>query len=331
MTAMAAAPLIRVDGLQKTFQKGLFGGGFRALDEISLEVQPGRVFGLLGPNGAGRTTLVKILLGLVRPTAGRAFLFGEPIGDPALRRRIGYLPEAHRLPGYLTGRQVVELFGMLSGRDRAFLRARIPALLERVGMSDSADRKIKQYSKGMQQRIGLAQAMVHEPELLFLDEPTDGVDPVGRAAVRELVEELKKRGTTIFINSHLLMEVERVCDRVVIMDRGRIVREGTVEELTPRTGLVRVEIEPRPDDLETILAGLGAGLERTERGFELRIDAAELDPLVDRLRAAAISIRSLVPGRLDLEQAFIETVRAETRRGGGPQHRDPGRGDGGRP
>ena len=316
----AEAPLIEVAGLQKTYRpsgvKGLFGRGFRALEGVSLEVRPGRVFGLLGPNGAGKTTLVKILLGLARPSGGSARLLGRPAGDAAARRRVGYLPEAHRLPGYLTGRQVMELFGMLSGRDRAFLRARIPPLLERVGMLEAADRKVREYSKGMQQRIGLAQALVHEPELVFLDEPTDGVDPVGRAEIRAVVEDLKGRGVTIFVNSHLLMEVERLCDRVVIMDRGRIVREGSVEELTPRTGIVRFELDPVPEDLEGLLDGLGAGLQRRMLGFELALTPDELDLVVDRLRAAGVSIRSLVPGRLDLEQAFIETVR-RTGAGGG--------------
>ena len=306
-----STPLIRVEGLGKTYRKGLFGSGFRALEDVSLEVQPGRVFGLLGPNGAGKTTLIKILLGLASPTSGRAFLFGEPAGAPRLRRRIGYLPEAHRLPGYLTGRQVIELFGMLSGRERSFLRQRIDPLLERLDMSQAADRKVKEYSKGMQQRIGLAQAMAHEPDLVFLDEPTDGVDPVGRAAIRGMVEELKRRGTTIFINSHLLLEVERMCDRIVIMDKGRIVREGTIDELTPRTGRVRFELSPNPDNLAELLEGLGAGLDQNDRGFELHIGPDELDRIVDRLRAAGISIRSLVQGRIDLEQAFIETVRTE--------------------
>jgi ABC-2 type transport system ATP-binding protein len=150
---------------------------------------------------------------------------------------------------------------------------------------------------------------VHEPELVFLDEPTDGVDPVGRAEIRAVVEELKGRGGTIFINSHLRMGVERLCDRVVIMDRGRIVREGSVEELTPRTGVVRFELDPVPEDLEGLLAGLGAGLQQKTLGFELALTPDELDRVVDRLRAAGVSIRSLVPGRLDLEQAFIETVR----------------------
>jgi ABC-2 type transport system ATP-binding protein len=301
--------LIRVDTLGKTFGKTLFKKGFRALDGVSIEVGSGRVFGLLGPNGAGKTTLIKILLGLARPTDGRAWLFGQPVGTPVLRRRIGYLPEAHRLPGYLTGRQVIELFGMLCGRDKAFLRGRMDELLDVVGMSSSADRKIKEYSKGMQQRIGLAQALVHDPEVIFLDEPTDGVDPMGRAAIRGVVERLKDEGKTIFINSHLLMEVERICDRVVIMDRGKIVREGTIEELTPRTGRVRFDIDTLPDDLERILEGVGANIERKTRGFEIQVQGDERDQVIDRLRAAGVSIRGVLETRLNLEEAFIETVR----------------------
>jgi len=307
------APLIRVEGLGKTYGRKLLSKGFRALEGVSLEVGRGRAFGLLGPNGAGKTTLIKILLGLARPTDGRAFLFGEPVGRAGPRRRVGYLPEAHRLPGYLTGRQVVELFGMMCGRERSFLRAHIPELLDMVGMAKSADRKIKEYSKGMQQRIGLAQALVHQPDLVFLDEPTDGVDPVGRAAIRRIVEDLKARGTTVFINSHLLMEVERVCDRVVIMDQGRIVREGTIDDFTQRTGRVRFDVEPVPENLERLLDGVGSQLERREKGFEIRLEGRERDAVVDRLRAAGVSIVGMIETRLDLEQAFIETVR---RKGG---------------
>lgn len=294
--------LISVRGLAKTF-----GGrkAFRALDGVTLEVGPGSIFGLLGPNGAGKTTLIKILMGLVPGYEGEARVFGRAVGDPAARARIGFLPESHRLPGYLTGRQALRLFAQLSGRPRAWVEERIPRWLARVGMESDADRKLREYSKGMQQRIGLAQALIHEPELVFLDEPTDGVDPVGRAAVREIVATLRKGGTTVFINSHLLMEVERMCDRVVVMDHGKILREGTVAELTPRTGRFAFEVEPLPADLERLLAGLGQELERGERGFELALGPAELDQVVDRLRAARISIRSLQPGKLSLEDAFI--------------------------
>ncbi|HTF88931.1 MAG TPA: ABC transporter ATP-binding protein [Planctomycetota bacterium] len=309
MTATESS--IRVEGLSKTYSKRLFKKGFRALDDVSIEVGRGSVFGLLGPNGAGKTTLIKILLGLVRGFEGEAWLFGDRAGSVASRRRVGYLPEAHRLPTYLTGRQVMELFGQMCGRDVQFLRARIPALLEKVGMSKDADRKMREYSKGMMQRIGLAQALIHEPELIFLDEPTDGVDPIGRAAIREIVMDLKARGVTIFINSHLLMEVELMCDRVVIMDHGRILRQGTIDELTPRTGIAEFTIAPPDADLERVLAGIGRDFARTERGFDISVSDSELDECVDRLRAAGISVKGILSRRLNLEQAFIGLVNKE--------------------
>ncbi len=302
---------ILVQGLSKTYSKRLFKKGYRALDDVSLEVGRGSVFGLLGPNGAGKTTLIKILLGLVRGFEGKAFLFGEPAGSVASRRRVGYLPEAHRLPAYLSGRQVMELFGQMCGRDLPFLRARIPALLEKVGMAKDADRKMREYSKGMMQRIGLAQAMIHEPELVFLDEPTDGVDPIGRAAIREMVMDLKSRGVTIFINSHLLMEVELMCDRVVIMDHGRILRQGTIEELTPRTGIAEFTIQMPNPDVERLLTGIGRDFTAMERGFSIAVNDPELDQCIDRLRGAGISIRGVQARRLNLEQAFIGLVKKE--------------------
>jgi ABC-2 type transport system ATP-binding protein len=303
--------LISVRNLSKTFGKRLWKQGFRALDGVTLEVGRGSVFGLLGPNGAGKTTLIKILMGLAVGWEGEARIFGRRAGDPEPRGRIGFLPEAHRLPGYLTGRQVLRLYGMLSGKSRAWVEERIPGWLEQVGMTKSADRKVREYSKGMAQRIGLAQALIHEPELVFLDEPTDGVDPVGRAAVREIVKRLRERGVTVFINSHLLMEVERVCDRVVIMSRGRIIREGTVDELTPLTGRVSFEIAPVLADLEGLLAGLGQGFKRHEQGFELSLDQPAQDDAIDRLRRVGVSIKSVSPRKLTLEESFIDLVREE--------------------
>jgi len=305
--------IVSVRDVTKVYGGGLFGkGGFRALDGVSLEVGRGQVFGLLGPNGAGKTTLVKILLGLARRSGGDAQLFGQPVGDPKARTRVGYLPEGHRFPGYLTGVQMLELFGQMCGRDREYLRRRIPELLEQVGMRDAAHRKIREYSKGMTQRIGLAQAMVHEPELVILDEPTDGVDPVGRAAVRQLVQGLKDRGTTVFINSHLLQEVELICDRVVIMARGKILREGSIAELTPRSGRYRFEVAPAEElALAKLVGELGSNFEPAPSGFEVQLADAELDQCVDRLRAGGISIRGITARRMNLEQAFIQLVNKE--------------------
>ena len=309
---MTPETLVSVRKLDKSYGKGLFRSGFRALHEVSLEVGRGSVFGLLGPNGAGKTTLIKVLLGLVRGWTGDARVLGARAGSTAVRQRIGYLPEAHRLPGYLTGRQVLLLYGMYSGRERRWLQQRVPRWLERVGMAKSADRKVREYSKGMQQRIGLAQALVHEPELIFLDEPTDGVDPIGRAEIRRIVSELRDQGRTVFINSHLLMEVEQICDRVVIMDRGRIVRSGTMAELTPHTGRVAFDVEAGARDLAGVVAGLGSDFRPVGgdgRGFELTLGPAEQDQVIDRLRAAGVSIRSITQRKLTLEDSFVDLLK----------------------
>ncbi|MBL8107811.1 MAG: ABC transporter ATP-binding protein, partial [Anaerolineales bacterium] len=191
--------ILEVKDLRKVYRAGMFSKkGVAAIDGVSLSVGRGSVFGLLGPNGAGKTTMIKCLLGLVRRFEGEARLFGKHPDDPSSRSKVGYLPEAHRLPGHLTGRQVLELFGALSGSAPDEVKKRVGPLLERVDMTKAADRKVREYSKGMQQRIGLAQALVNDPELVFLDEPTDGVDPIGRAAIREMVVELKRRGVTLF-------------------------------------------------------------------------------------------------------------------------------------
>ena len=311
------APLLRVRDLVKVYSKGVVRRTrFRAVDGVSLEVGRGSVFGLLGPNGAGKTTLVKILLGLVRRTSGEVEVLGQRPEDPLVRRRIGYLPEAHRLPGYLTGRQMLRLYALMSGCPGSEIDGRIELEIERVGMREAADRKIGEYSKGMQQRIGLAQALIHQPELVFLDEPTDGVDPVGRMQIREIVTELKRRGVTLFLNSHLLMEVEMICDRVVILARGQVLREGTMAELTPRTGSVRFELESVPADLAQLLGGLGGALLTQPDGFELALrEEAELDLVIDRLRGAGVSIRAVWPRKLSLEEAFVGLLKDQ----GGPR------------
>jgi ABC-2 type transport system ATP-binding protein len=321
MTTTTTAPtpdlVLEVKNLRMRYRKGLFGKGFEALRGVSLAVEPGSVFGLLGPNGAGKTTMIKILLGLAGGWTGDAFLFGERAGRASSRTRVGYLPEAHRLPQYLTGRQVMQLFGGLCGRSPSWLKERIPALLDAVDMTEGADRKVREYSKGMQQRIGLAQALIHEPRLIFLDEPTDGVDPVGRAKIREIIARLRERGVTIFINSHLLMEIEQMCDRIVIIDRGQILKQGTVDDLTPDTGLVRFELESGLDRAEALVAPLVAGVETTPDGLRCRMRTEETDRVIDALRGAGISIRAVQPVRQTLESSFIDLVVAENRRTSG--------------
>lgn len=310
---MSPDPIVHVRGLTKVYRGGRRAAATPALDGLDLSVTAGSVFGLLGPNGAGKTTLIKVLLGLVPRWKGEARMFGRDVGESAARSRVGYLPEAHRFPTYLTGRQVLLLYGMLSGKSAGWLRSKTDHWLKRLNILDAADTKVREYSKGMQQRLGLAQALIHEPELVFLDEPTDGVDPVGRAVIREIVEDLRASGTTVFINSHLLMEVEQICDRVVILSKGKLLREGTVSDLTPKTGLVSIEADPLPDDLEEVLAGVGTGFSRNERGFVISADNEALDEVVDRLRARGISIRTISPRRLTLEESFIESITGEER------------------
>ena len=302
--------IVSVKDLQKVFGRTLLKRkGFPALRGVDLEVGRGQVFGLLGPNGAGKTTLVKVLLGLTKGWTGEAELFGRPPADALSRRKVGYLPEAHRLLPYLTGQQVMQLFGRMAGADPTEVEARIGPLLEKVNMTTSADRKIREYSKGMQQRLGLAQALVHDPELVILDEPTDGVDPVGRASIREMVLDLKQRGVTVFINSHLLMEVEMICDHVVIMDKGKILIQGSIDELTPKTGAVEIDLRETPEDLEELLSGLGRNFALRGGGFQLELNDEEQDTVIDRLRGRGLSILAITPRRLTLEQSFIGLIK----------------------
>lgn len=301
--------LVSVRDLQKTYGKGsFFGSKFHALRGVSLEVGRGTVFGLLGPNGAGKTTMIKILLGLVRRFEGEATLFGRHPDDPASRMRVGYLPEAHRLPSYLTGRQMLELSGMHSGRSLGWVRERMPDWLDRVGMTAAADRKIRTYSKGMQQRIGLAQAMIHEPELLFLDEPTSAVDPETRRGFWERLFDLVELGTTMIVSTHLMDEAER-CHRIAILDRGRKCADGTPPELMEKAeGRV---VEVAGDDLRRIgreLAGHPDIASVAQIGTLLRVLVAEATTEAEAVVAQALrghpelSVRAVRP---NLEDVFV--------------------------
>src|SRR5579864_4665895 len=228
---------IETEGLVKIFRSFWSGKEVRAVDGISLQVEQGTTFGLLGPNGAGKTTFVKLLLSCAHPTAGRAMVFGHDTRGAEARRPIGYLPENHRFPTYMTGWDMLDFYGALSGMETAARRKRIPELLEQVGLDQRAHHlRLGKYSKGMLQRVGLAQAMIHSPKLLVLDEPGDGVDPVGRKHIRDVLQALEQQGVTIFLNSHLLGEVELFCREVAIIQKGKVALSGTVEELTKGSG-----------------------------------------------------------------------------------------------
>ena len=224
--AASAAPIVDVRGLTKVYP-----GGTRALDGLDLAVRTGEVFGFLGPNGAGKTTAVQLLIGAIRPTAGGGTVLGRSLGDRAARYRLGYLPEQFQFPGFMTPRGLLDFHGQLMGLGRQERRRHGAELIELVGLRDVSDRPLRSFSKGMQQRVGLAQALLARPALLLLDEPTSGLDPIGTRNVRDLLLWLKGQGVTVFLNSHLLSEVELVCDRVAILDRGRIVAQGALREI----------------------------------------------------------------------------------------------------
>jgi ABC-2 type transport system ATP-binding protein len=308
---------IEVEDLGKTYRDGLIlRRRFEALKGVTLHVRYGEIFGLLGPNGAGKTTLVKLLLGIVRATRGTATMLGRPAGDRAGRRRIGYLPENLRVPRHHTALSALDLYGQMSGLTRSEIRRRSGPLLASVDLADRAKDPVKKYSKGMLQRLGLAIALLHEPDLVFLDEPTDGLDPAGRAHVRQTLVRLKEQGKTIFLNSHLLQEVELVCDRVAILDKGLLKGMGRVEELVPNRGEgieLQVSVLGSAETLHAALAGLPeARIQSRDSQHLIQVclrDQAEVDRYVDALRRHALSIASLGRRRITLEEAFLEVLK----------------------
>lgn len=293
-----------------------------ALRGVSITVRRGEVFGLLGPNGAGKSTLVKILMTVITPTSCQGTMLGKPIGDKPTLAKVGYLPEHHRFPDYLTAKQVLHFFGAMSGVDRATRRKRAPMLLDMVGLSNAGNRTVRQFSKGMRQRLGLAQAMINDPDMLLLDEPTDGVDPEGRRDIRNLLANLRAAGKGILINTHILAELELLCDRAAIIHSGELHKQGTIAELT--TFNAAYEIEARPtagtpapsaEALTVDLAHLaGAQLQITTKPTgEVLIrwattDPADIQPIIDRLRAAAWQVTRVYPYRATLEDAFIKVI-----------------------
>jgi ABC-2 type transport system ATP-binding protein len=302
---VGAVPVIETDNLIKQY------GKVEALKGVSLRVAPGEIFGLLGQNGAGKTTLVKILLGITGGTSGSATLLDQPAGTAAVRRRVGYLPEDHRFPDYHSGYSLLEFYGTLLGVRRRDLLRRIPEMLALVGLKGRQHYKIRTYSKGMKQRVGIAQALLHDPEVIFLDEPTDGVDPVGRKEIRRILQELKDQGKTIFINSHMLGEVELVCDRVGILQAGRMIREGDIATLTAQKGLFVIGLAEGQQFPRDEAAARGFAVQPNGNFWEVELaDGKSIDPLVDLLRGRGLSIRHLMEKRQTLEDLFMETVVA---------------------
>ena len=310
--------LIEVSGLRKEFRSSIGGHRIVALDGIDFTVRPGELFGLLGPNGAGKTTTVKILLGLTRATDGKALVSGLPVSDPESRRRVGYLPEGHKIPGYLTARQALSIFGRMSEMDSASIKRRTAELLEKVRLTPWADVRVKKFSKGMTQRLGIAAALIHSPNVLLLDEPTDGVDPVGRREIRDLLRDEAKTGTAVLLNSHLLSEIELTCDRVAVLRNGKVAAEGTIDELTRKSAKYKMIATPIDDALVSAFRESGAGVERVNGHMVLSVnDLQHLNALVDTARARGAVLSELSPLRSTLEDVFVDLIRASDVQVGG--------------
>lgn len=305
-------------GLAKTYTSTFGRKEIHALKGVDIDVAPGEIVGILGPNGAGKTTLLKILLGIVSPTAGSATMMGLPIGNVEARKKLGYLPENHRFPPYLTARQTLDVYGRLSHLDSDYRKHHIPRLVEEAGLSSWIDTRVGKFSKGMMQRLGLAQALLNDPDILVLDEPTDGVDPVGRREIRDRLRDLRAKGKTILINSHLLTEIELICDRVAIMNFGKIIKTGSVSEISSEGTGWRIQCRNVPPDLnldafqtqrESVPAVLDLDAEQTlllDSGF-----AEMLNALIDHLRKHDVNILTIERHRRSLEAGFLDIIDSQ--------------------
>jgi ABC-2 type transport system ATP-binding protein len=283
-----------------------------AVADLDLQVGQGEVFGFLGPNGAGKTTSIKMLLGLAKPTSGEARLLDKPIGDPQSRSRVGFLPEHFRFHDWLNGEEFLQLHAQLYGLGESDRQQRVPALLKRVGLEEHATKKLRGYSKGMLQRIGLAQALLNHPAVVFLDEPTSGLDPIGRILVRDIIRELREDGTTVFLNSHLLSEVEITCDRVVFIKHGAVIKAITLKEIEQGATQVQIRVGALPADQ----AELQRGLDRF--GTDVKLDTDQihlvvpdqkvLPDLARWLIGQGLDVYALVPHHASLEEMFLQIV-----------------------
>ncbi len=312
-TATDAEAVVRVEGLAKTYRVGLRRRRVEAVRNVSFEVRRGESFGLLGPNGAGKTTTLKVLLGLVFPSGGRVRLFGQPPG-PSAFRQVGYLPENPYIYPQLQPVEFLELCGRLSGVPPRRLRGRIEDVLERVGIAQAARRPVRKLSKGMTQRLALAQAILHEPRLVILDEPMSGLDPIGRHEVRELLEELRRGGTTLLVTSHILSDVERLCDRVAIVHQGVVRAEGPIEQvLEPRVLEVHVVLEDVPAEGRTELASLAEAFTERGRRVQLRLaDEGRVDQVLRLALQRGARVVAVEPRRESLEDRFVRATRQQT-------------------
>jgi ABC-2 type transport system ATP-binding protein len=301
-------PAIEFTGITKVYQRRFAGASVPALSGVSFHVAQGEVCAFLGPNGAGKTTSMSILMGFIYPDEGSSQVFGHEPGDVRAKERIGFLPENFAFYRYLNAEKLLRFHLRLSGRKVADPNALIADLLTKVGLDSYKGLKIGKYSRGMVQRLGIAQALLGNPDLLVLDEPTSGLDPAGRKEVRDLIFALKAEGKTIFLSSHILSEVEQICDRVIIINRGYLVRAGTLREILAEGNRVEIVVDHLPEELEAAVKEFGASADREPGRVRLSVDAAHKRALAEALWAAGCDVISLAPIKSSLEDMFLKLV-----------------------
>jgi ABC-2 type transport system ATP-binding protein len=303
-------------GLEKTYSVGFWKKRPKqALRPLHLQVEDGEIFGFLGPNGAGKTTTLKLLMGLVFPSSGSARILGKEWTDPAVKAQIGFLPEQPYFYDYLTAHELLEYYGQLSGVPAKERGQRIERVLQKVGLRDVHGVQLRKFSKGMLQRVGIAQAILHDPKLVFFDEPMSGLDPMGRREVRDLMEQLKQEGKTVFFSTHILSDAEALCDRVAIIDRGELRGVGAIEDLTSSVH-GKVEVIWQGTQVPASIRTLGAECHVTADRVRAIIDENQQDAAIDALRRERLRLVAVIPVRTSLETYFVEKLRhAETTAG----------------
>jgi ABC-2 type transport system ATP-binding protein len=296
---------VETSHLTKTYPKGKI----TALNELDLKIEQGQIFSVLGANGAGKTTFIKLLLGIIFPTKGSAKILNKSISDYHTHQKIGYLAENHRFPDFLSAFDVLYYYGKMGGIKDNTLKTRIPMLLEKVKLGKWENIKIKKFSKGMLQRLGIAQALINDPEILFLDEPTDGIDPIGRREVRDLLKNLKNEGKTIILNSHLLSEVELISDKAAILKKGRLVKLGAIHDFISIKEQFELKCTDPKQQFENICKSQQIEFRKEEGGFIVFLENdIVLNHLIDKLRASQIAIQAIIPKKMSLEDFFIDIV-----------------------
>jgi len=318
--------ILEVEDLHKTFRIGFFRKKVLALQGVGFSVKRGEIFGFVGPNGAGKTTSIKVMLQLIYPDRGRVHIFGKPTGDPDARRRLGYLPESPYIYAYLRPLEFLDLCGQLTGLDGPTRRKRSAELIEQLSLGHALDRPIGRFSKGMMQRLGVCQALLHDPELLILDEPFSGLDPLGRREIRELLLDQKRKGKTLVFTSHVLSDVEALCDRVAIVQRGKLVACGTIDELLePEVQTVEVELTGVSEELRAALGALAKAVREVAPQVLVTLEGDGKVPALLELAARhRAQVHSVIPHRETLEDVFVRNDREQRRIEGRVSARDGG-------